>query len=366
MSSPSDATQVLSDVIPAAVAQTLEVFDKTITTKLDDTEPPSLTTSLVATHEPATPNADGDQTDKGADPNVNAPEPAKSTATDTVEPDKVSEPAPKDKGRDCKIFTLTLVRHGQVRVFSVFLTLPQYLLADLPPFHYTQSMGNVFARPIYTAKECEEDPLTERGKYQAKSLGEKFKNVRIDKIISSTYARATQTAQGIVDEHCEPLTIEEHDWLIEREIGDDARSASIRQDSYSYNRLVNGWGRYPNFDRHHTPPGGESLNTVQKRAQLMLWWIAKEFGKSIGGERAQTEEWSKLREHHEDSRRCKPDDIPEDIPHIVIVSHNIFLCEFYELLLNWDPHKLHNTTSTDYGNTEWYVSNPSNVAVCLI
>lgn len=225
-------------------------------------------------------------------------------------------------------------------------------------------MGNVFARPIHTAKECEEDPLTERGKDQAKYLGEKFKDVRIDKIISSTYARATQTAQGIADEHCEPLTVEQSRWLREREIGDAARSASVQQDSYTYNRLVNGWGRFPNFDRHHTPPGGESLNDVQTRAHWMLWRIAKWYGKDIGGERAQTE-WLKLKEPR-DGRLCKPDDIPEDIPHIVVVSHNIFLCEFYELLLNWDPSKPHKTTRTDYANTEWYVSNPSNVAVCLI
>lgn len=223
-------------------------------------------------------------------------------------------------------------------------------------------MGNAFSRTIHTAQECEEDPLTERGKYQAKSLGEEFKNVRIDKIIASTYTRATQTAQGIADEHCEPLTVEQSEWLIEREIGDSARSASIRQDSYSYNRLVNGWGRYPNFDRQHTPPGGESLNDVQWRAHVALKRIARLYGKNIGGERAQAEEWSKLKEHRED-RQCKPDDIPEDIPHIVVVSHNIFLCEFYELLLNWDREKIHKTTSTDYRNTEWYVSNPSNVAV---
>lgn len=139
MSSPSDATQALADTIPATTPRTLEngslsSVDETITTKLEDTETPSLTTSLAATREPATPIADGDQTDKVADPNVNAPEPAKSIATDTVEPDKVSEPAPKDKGRDCKIFTLTLVRHGQVCVFSVFLTLSQYLLADVLVF----------------------------------------------------------------------------------------------------------------------------------------------------------------------------------------------------------------------------------------
>lgn len=123
MSSPSDPTQVSSDTMPAAVPQTLEVgslslVDETITTKLEDTEAPSLTTSLVATHEPTTPSAEDDQTDEVAEPNVNASEPAKSTETDTVEPDKVSESAPKDQGRECKIFTLTLVRHGQVRVFS--------------------------------------------------------------------------------------------------------------------------------------------------------------------------------------------------------------------------------------------------------
>lgn len=139
MSSPSDATQVPSDTMPAVVAQTLEAVDETITTNPDDTEAPSLATSLVATHEPTTPNADGDQTDKIADPNMDASEPAKSTATDTVEPDKVSEPAPKDEGRECKIFTLTLVRHGQVCVFSVFLTVSLYLLADAPPFHYLRA-----------------------------------------------------------------------------------------------------------------------------------------------------------------------------------------------------------------------------------
>lgn len=231
-------------------------------------------------------------------------------------------------------------------------------MPEAPLLNHIQSEGNANYRSVSTTKDDEEDPLTLRGRSQAQSLGKEFKDVRIDRILASFYARATQTAQGIANEHCEPVTVDQTNFIVEREIGEEARSALRRQDSYAYDRLVNGWGSYPNFDRQHVPPGGESLDQVALRAKIALVWIAFQYGKNLGGERPENEEWWKSADRYE-GRRCKPGDIPEDIPHIVVVSHNIFLCEFYELLLNWGREK-HETTSTNYWNTDWYVSSATN------
>ena len=52
-----------------------------------------------------------------------------------------------------------------------------------------------------------------------------------------------------------------------------------------------------------------------------------------------------------------PEKLPDDIPHVVLVSHNVFLAEFYDMLLNCKKAE-HTTTFTDFGNTEWCVAFP--------
>jgi probable phosphoglycerate mutase len=47
----------------------------------------------------------------------------------------------------------------------------------------------------------------------------------------------------------------------------------------------------------------------------------------------------------------KPDVLPDGIPHVVIVSHNVFLMEFYEKLKSWGGEW--QITNCDYRNAEW-------------
>lgn len=65
-----------------------------------------------------------------------------------------------------------------------------------------------------------ETPLSEEGKLQAKLAGEKIKELRIDKIISSPYERAHDTAKIIADEIGYPIDqIELNSLFIERHLG---------------------------------------------------------------------------------------------------------------------------------------------------
>jgi probable phosphoglycerate mutase len=43
--------------------------------------------------------------------------------------------------------------------------------------------------------------------------------------------------------------------------------------------------------------------------------------------------------------------LPDGIPHVVIVSHNVFLSELYEKLQYWG--KEYSLTDCDYKNTSW-------------
>lgn len=117
--SPLAASEIGSLSVVAEIATTKPVSE--------DIKEPSSATSLEATLAQTSPNVDGDQSDQPATPNTS--EPVDSTATGTVESGKVSEPDPEVEGWEWRIFTLTLVRHGQVRVLSVFPTLPQHFFA---------------------------------------------------------------------------------------------------------------------------------------------------------------------------------------------------------------------------------------------
>ncbi|KAH7078192.1 phosphoglycerate mutase-like protein [Auriculariales sp. MPI-PUGE-AT-0066] len=48
----------------------------------------------------------------------------------------------------------------------------------------------------------------------------------------------------------------------------------------------------------------------------------------------------------------QPDDVPIEIPHIVVVAHNFILCELYEALLSWNEDG-HAASNADFAQTGW-------------
>ncbi len=113
-----------------------------------------------------------------------------------------------------------------------------------------------------------ETQLTPAGKEQARLLGERFKNEKIDKIYTSTLGRAVETAQSIKKHHPDiPLiadgrimemgTAPEYSGLSEEDILKIAPQAEIR---------------------NHLPLGEESDNTVFARAKEVIDKIKEENG----------------------------------------------------------------------------------------
>lgn len=46
-----------------------------------------------------------------------------------------------------------------------------------------------------------------------------------------------------------------------------------------------------------------------------------------------------------------PNELPTSIPHVVVVSHNRFLSEFYDSMYGWN--KVHRMTTCTYDNADW-------------
>ncbi|KAF8508810.1 hypothetical protein BU17DRAFT_99468 [Hysterangium stoloniferum] len=90
--------------------------------------------------------------------------------------------------------------------------------------------------------------------------------------------------------------------------------------------------------RSYYPPGGESADSVVYRGVLMLKLAILAHGRYLPSQGPRN--------------RQLADQLPDGVPYIVFVSHNIFLVELYEALLSWEAEK-HHYLWVDYYNTEW-------------
>ncbi len=92
--------------------------------------------------------------------------------------------------------------------------------------------------------------------------------------------------------------------------------------------------------RSYSPPGGESLDTVSFRAKMALHSYLRSYGASFAS----------MPDVPVDSA-----DLIDGVPHVVVVSHNIFLTEFYEAMLFFnDPSQRYNTP-VRWRTAGWYV-----------
>lgn len=172
-----------------------------------------------------------------------------------------------------------------------------------------------------------EDPLTEYGRKQAERLGNKWKGVHIDALHASTLQRAHDTALQIVEHN--------HDTTLR--VSTDERYEE-------WNRGHNG----SNLDvettnRDHRPLGGESLEDVASRARLSLTVLLTKYGKELD---------ERPKEFLDKNEIDSPDDLPQDIPHVVLVSHKIFLAELYCSMVGWNTY-YPPTMTCAYDNADW-------------
>ncbi|KAF8509853.1 histidine phosphatase superfamily [Hysterangium stoloniferum] len=188
------------------------------------------------------------------------------------------------------------------------------------------------------------DELTTRGHDQARRLGQNWANIRTDSIYSSDMARAKTTAQAIVDVHSSTLELKTLSLLREQGHGPEVEKCMRRSD-YSKARQLRTGGYAPSSQegRLHRPPGGESATDVVERGVLVLQYLIHRYGRYLP---------SPPTELLEDRPIQSANPFPDDVPHIVVVSHNLFLSELYEALLSWNAEQ-HCYSEIEYGNTHW-------------
>ncbi len=115
-----------------------------------------------------------------------------------------------------------------------------------------------------TVGQTAESPLTEKGVLQAQMLGERLayqEKVTFDKVFSSTYTRAHDTAK-IATGNNQPIVLASE--LREYSAGD--WTGSTRNDIYNVPTLL----RMAAMTNAFQPPNGESLHMVERRAATWL------------------------------------------------------------------------------------------------
>jgi probable phosphoglycerate mutase len=181
---------------------------------------------------------------------------------------------------------------------------------------------------------------------QAEQLGNDWKDVRIDALQSSTLQRAHLTALEIAKHnHDSTLKVATDDIYVERRMGQAVIDALYAGDQTKAMTLQNGFSPDQEviIPRDHQPPGGgESLNDVALRARLSLTALQRKYGKEMD---------EPPRELLDRTVIDSPNVLPEGIPHVVVVSHNIFLIELYESIFSWNGS--YRITTCVYRNMDW-------------
>jgi len=183
------------------------------------------------------------------------------------------------------------------------------------------------------------NPLTETGRRQADSLGRDWADVRIDHLLSSPLQRAHDTAKAL-SSHNEghPEIVIRHT-LVERKYGDKVHRL-MQRNSQAGQAALSGYGP---LNRNYCPDeGGESMEMVAFRATTIILSILIGYAVNL----------SEAPEFFLEKKRTDtPAVLPDGIPHVVIVSHNVFLMELYEKLRSWG--REHLETDSDWRNAAW-------------
>ena len=188
------------------------------------------------------------------------------------------------------------------------------------------------------------NPLTDTGRWQADELGRKWADTPIDHLLSSPLQRAADTAKALSSHNKGHPEIVIHPSLVERRYGN--RVHQLIQWDYAAGRLeLTGKPAYTPgpISRFHCPAeGGESMNMVALRAEAIIRLILSNYGVNL----SEPPEF-----FLEKKMTNKPTVLPDGIPHVVIVSHNVFLMELYEKLYSWGGE--HVQTDCDWKNASW-------------
>jgi broad specificity phosphatase PhoE len=155
--------------------------------------------------------------------------------------------------------------------------------------------------------------------------------------------RAVQTANGISAHNISHPEVEQTSKIVEHYWGTEALKCSRKgQHEAARYELAGSYGGAPKRD-FRPRGGGESYKDVGERARDFVEnEVLGRFGVAL----------SEVSKDLLDEQKSKtPDILPEGIPHVVLVSHNLFLTELYEGLLFWN--KVHKDTRNYWANAAW-------------
>jgi broad specificity phosphatase PhoE len=164
--------------------------------------------------------------------------------------------------------------------------------------------------------------------------------VRIDHLYASELRRAYKTAGAISEQNVGHPEVKRSKELNERDCGKEVN----RYIAQGYNNLASDL-LYGDDSRTYRPPGGESRADVAHRGQSFLLKRMYTEGKDI----------DELPESFLSKEKVNnPETLPEGIPHIVVVSHNVLLCELYDKLLE-EMNEYFRLTNVNYELISWCV-----------
>jgi len=141
------------------------------------------------------------------------------------------------------------------------------LVCKIYLFRHGQTYFN--EKHIFTGWKDSE--LTPRGINQAKIIGKKLKNKRIDVAFQTRLSRSKDTLKEVLKHHPECFAIIQDDRMIERSYG--------KLQGVSHKSFIEKYGK-KKFDIYHrsyktAPPGGESIKMVEKRVLSFIHDLLK-------------------------------------------------------------------------------------------
>jgi probable phosphoglycerate mutase len=187
------------------------------------------------------------------------------------------------------------------------------------------------------------NPLTPHGRLQADSLGKDWASTHIDRLLSSPHQRAHDTAKALLSHNEGHPEIIIDPKLVERRYGGRVHRLMQRNSTAAREELTGRpWYSRGSISRVHCPAeGGESMEMVARRAESIIYRAL-----------ADAVKLSEPPEFFLEKKTIDtPDVLPDGIPHVVIVSHNVFLMELYEKLYSWG--REHSETECDWKNADW-------------
>ena len=188
--------------------------------------------------------------------------------------------------------------------------------------------------------------LTNLGKEQAEHLGKNWSDIHINALHTSTLECTYDTALAIAKNNKDTnLKVIQKEIYVKRKLGqvviDAVRAECMEQAETLYYSILSGRSGVTPCD-YTLPGGGESPQDVANRAVLSLLLLLEEHGKELD---------EPPKEFMDKKVINSPNDLPEGIPHVVLVGHNVFLTELYEAMYSWGSS--HRMTTCHYCNVDW-------------